>query len=313
MIEAKINEDQDEYPQDYSYDPTEPETGDNLELYLNDIREGVLLTAEQEWALARRIRGEDVKVPPPGNKYPSLLEARDRLIESNLRLVLSCAFKYTHTKMSMEDLIQEGNLGLFRAVEKFDPDKGYRFTTYAHWWINQGIRRAIGDQSNTVRVPIHSGDILKRLHRAESDLMQFLGRVPFIDEIASYAGIPLERARQIIEDTQSPVSIHEVFVGSDDEYIDHIPDPTICLEDDLIDRERAEKLREAVVRLARRNQDMAEVLKLRYGLEGGGVFSQNEVAKILRVHRNRVADLTRDAYALLRNSYELQKVSKQSP
>jgi RNA polymerase primary sigma factor len=162
---------------------------DAMSLLSRDIPKGPLLTGPQELALARRMRGEDVRVPPPGAARPTPAEAHDRLVEQNMRLVLSIARKYQNRGLPVEDLVQEGSLGLRHAAEKFDPERGWRFSTYATWWIRQAVTRSLGEQSRSVRVPVHMLARGAMAHRTREQLREHLGRPPTAEEVAAETGL----------------------------------------------------------------------------------------------------------------------------
>ncbi len=265
------------------------ETQDVLTQYLGRVRGGRLLDAREERDLSRRAHG--------GEK-----EARRRLIESNLRLVISIAKKYRGRGVPFEDLIQEGNAGLIRAVEKFDPEMGNRFSTYATWWIRQAVTRAIADHSRTVRLPAHVVDSLYRLRRAENTLSVELGRDATEEELAERLGVKLEETRRLREVSQPISSINARIGGASDEDGSEMGD---LLPDDRSgdDYARVEvgqwelALVEAVQSLPDRE---ARVLEMRHGLDGGDVRTLREVSEVLGISQERARQVEIKALRTIR-------------
>ncbi len=257
------------------------ETQDPLKLYVRQIGGGPLLTAAQERELARR---KDL-----GDE-----DAKRRLIESNLRLVMSIARNYQTAGVPLLDLIQEGNLGLIRAVEKFDYKRGFKLSTYATWLIRQAITRAIADQGRTIRLPVHVVDQLRRVTRARRNLGQKLGREPNPQEIAKETGLEPKRVADLLELVEDPVSLETPIGDGDSLYADVIEDEASELPEDVT----AEHLRRAEVReaLAGLNARQRTVLELRYGLAGEPGRSLEEVGRILGVTRERVRQLESNAF-----------------
>jgi RNA polymerase primary sigma factor len=259
---------------------------DTLTQYLNTIRGGRLLDAAEERDLSRRCReGDSV--------------ARARLIESNLRLVISIAKKYRGRGVSFEDLIQEGNAGLIKAVERFDPELGNRFSTYATWWIRQGITRAIADHARPVRLPAHVVDALFRLRRAEAALSLELGRDATEEELAGRLGIKPEEARRLHEVSQ-PVGSTNARIGVDDgtEMGDLLPDERVGDEYALVEVGQWEgTLREAVASLPERE---ARIIEMRHGLDGDKIRTLREVSETLGISQERARQVEIKALRTIR-------------
>ncbi|MDQ7814767.1 MAG: sigma-70 family RNA polymerase sigma factor [Patescibacteria group bacterium] len=253
-------------------------TADSIQMYLREIGKIPLLTAEEEIALAKRKeRGEK--------------EAEKRLIEANLRLVVSIAKKFMGKSLSLLDLIQEGNIGLFRAVKKFEYRKGYKFSTYATWWIRQAITRALADQSRTIRIPVHMVETINKFQQVERQLIQDLGREPLPEEIAAEMGEDVDKVRHIIKISQDTVSL-ETSVGEDDE------DST--LEDFLEDVKNVTPDRAAALQLLRDYvgdiiKDLSpreqKILEMRFGLTDGVSHTLEEVGKEFDVTRERIRQI----------------------
>src|SRR3954449_6773725 len=261
-------------------------TSDPLRLYVRQIGDGPLLTREEERELARRKDAGDE-------------EAKRKLIESNLRLVMSITRNYTRAGVPLLDLIQEGNLGLIRAVEKFDWKMGYKLSTYATWWIRQAVTRALADQGRTIRLPVHVADQVRRVMRARRVLAQKLNREPSDDEIAAEAGFTPERVRELIDLMDDPVSLDTPVGDGESIYGDLIEDTkTERPEDATADRLRHAELAKAMAHL---NPRMRHVLARRFGLDGKKPQTLEEVGQGLGITRERVRQLESRALRELRS------------
>src|SRR6266536_1573041 len=258
---------------------------DPLKLYVRSIGGGPLLTREEERELARRKDAGDE-------------EAQRRLIESNLRLVMSITRHYTNSGVPLLDLIQEGNLGLIRAVEKFDYRMGYKLSTYATWWIRQAVTRALADQGRTIRLPVHVADRVRRLLSARRQLAQKLSREPTEQELAQEAGLPETKIRDLLELVDDPVSLETPVGDGESLYGDLIED----VHSDQPDETTAQRLRatEVARALARLNPRMRHVLALRFGLDGEKPQTLEEVGRGLGITRERVRQLESRALRELR-------------
>ena len=260
---------------------------DPVRMYLKEIGRVSLLTSAEEVELAKRMELGDE-------------DAKKRLVEANLRLVVSIAKRYVGRGMQFLDLIQEGNLGLIKAVEKFDYHKGYKFSTYATWWIRQAITRAIADQARTIRIPVHMVETINKLIRVSRQLLQELGREPTPEEVAAQMDIPVERVHEILKIAQEPVSLETPIGEEEDSHLgDFIPD-----EDALAPADAAayvllrEQLNEVLSTLTDREQ---KVLKLRFGLEDGRARTLEEVGQEFGVTRERIRQIEAKALRKLRH------------
>ncbi|MGI6238424.1 MAG: RNA polymerase sigma factor RpoD [Christensenellales bacterium] len=267
---------------------------DPVRMYLKEIGKVQLLTADEEIELAKRMEAGDE-------------EAKKRLSEANLRLVVSIAKRYVGRGMLFLDLIQEGNLGLIKAVEKFDYRKGYKFSTYATWWIRQAITRAIADQARTIRIPVHMVETINKLIRVSRQLLQEHGREPLPEEIAEEMGITEEKVREIIKIAQEPVSLETPIGEEEDSHLgDFIPD-----EDAPAPAEAAaftllkEQLMSVLSTLTPREE---MVLKLRFGLEDGRARTLEEVGKEFKVTRERIRQIEAKALRKLRHPSRSRKL-----
>jgi len=304
-----------------------PFNGDLLRSYLRDIGRVPLLTHEQEITLGRQVQelmaleelreeltmrsgGEEpsqAKLAAAAGLSPALLRrrlqagrrAKERMVAANLRLVVSVAKKYTKRNMELLDLIQEGTIGLVRGVEKFDPTRGYKFSTYAYWWIRQGITRAIAEKSRTIRLPIHITETLNKLKKGQRELSQVLGRTPTVAELAEAVELPEEDVKDLLCRARQPVSLEtKVGDGEDTELLDllagdgDLPDDLVdgeCLKGDL--RAMLEQLPEL----------QGRVLKMRYGMEGEEPMSLTSIARTLGMSRDKTRNLERRALEGIRS------------
>ena len=263
-----------------------PKADDPLKLYVRQIGDGRLLTPGEERELARRKDAGDE-------------EAKRRLIEANLRLVMSITRNYTRASVPLLDLIQEGNLGLIRAVEKFDYKLGYKLSTYATWWIRQSVTRALADQGRTIRLPVHVADQVRKVMRARRVLAQKLNSEPGVDDIAKECGLTPERVRELIELVEDPVSLETPVGDGESLYSDLIEDTHSEQPDNVTaHRFRSVELAQALLQL---NPRMRHVLALRFGLDGGAPKTLEEVGVGLGITRERVRQLESRALRELRN------------
>ena len=267
---------------------------DPVRMYLKEIGKVPLLSAEEEIELAKRMELGDQ-------------EAKKRLAEANLRLVLSIAKRYVGRGMLFLDLIQEGNLGLIKAVEKFDYRKGYKFSTYATWWIRQAITRAIADQARTIRIPVHMVETINKLIRVSRQLLQELGREPTPEEIAAEMNMPVDRVREILKISQEPVSLETPIGEEEDSHLgdfiqdDNVPVPADAAAFTLL----KEQLEEVLGTLTEREQ---KVLTLRFGLEDGRARTLEEVGKEFNVTRERIRQIEAKALRKLRHPSRSRKL-----
>ena len=267
---------------------------DPVRLYLKEIGKIPLLTAEEEMDYAKKMAKGDEK-------------AKAKLSEANLRLVVSIAKKYVGRGMLFLDLIQEGNLGLIKAVEKFDYRKGYKFSTYATWWIRQAITRAIADQARTIRIPVHMVETINKLIRTSRHLLQQLGREPSIEEIAAEMEMPVEKVKEIKKIAQEPVSLETPIGEEEDSHLgDFIPDDDAPSPSELAAYTLLrEQLDEIINTLTPRE---AKVLRLRFGLEDGKSRTLEEVGKEFNVTRERIRQIEAKALRKLRHPSRSKKL-----
>lgn len=267
---------------------------DPVRMYLKEIGKIPLLSMDEEIELAKRIELGDEA-------------AKKRLAEANLRLVVSIAKRYVGRGMQFLDLIQEGNLGLIKAVEKFDYTKGYKFSTYATWWIRQAITRAIADQARTIRIPVHMVETINRLIRTSRQLLQELGREPQPEEIASRMEIPVERVREIMKISQEPVSLETPIGEEEDSHLgDFIQDDSVSIP---IDAATCTLLREQLLEvLSTLTEREQKVLKLRFGLDDGRPRTLEEVGREFQVTRERIRQIEAKALRKLRHPSRSKKL-----
>jgi len=267
---------------------------DPVRMYLKEIGKVALLSAEEEVTLAKRMEeGDDI--------------AKKKLAEANLRLVVSIAKRYVGRGMLFLDLIQEGNLGLIKAVEKFDYHKGYKFSTYATWWIRQAITRAIADQARTIRIPVHMVETINKLIRISRQLLQELGREPLAEELAVEMQMPVEKVREIMKIAQEPVSLETPIGEEEDSHLgdfipdDDIPAPAEAAAFTLL----KEQLIEVLDTLTDREE---KVLRLRFGLDDGRARTLEEVGKEFSVTRERIRQIEAKALRKLRHPSRSKKL-----
>lgn len=267
---------------------------DPVRMYLKEIGKVPLLSADEEVELAKRMAEGDE-------------DAKKRLAEANLRLVVSIAKRYVGRGMLFLDLIQEGNLGLIKAVEKFDYHKGFKFSTYATWWIRQAITRAIADQARTIRIPVHMVETINKLIRVSRQLLQELGREPTPEEIAAQLDMPVERVREILKISQEPVSLETPIGEEEDSHLgdfiqdDNVPVPAEAAAQTLL----KEQLDEVLDTLTEREQ---KVLRLRFGMDDGRARTLEEVGKEFDVTRERIRQIEAKALRKLRHPSRSRKL-----
>ncbi len=271
---------------------------DPVRMYLKEIGKVPLLSAEEEVELAQQMENGDEETKE---------EAKKKLAEANLRLVVSIAKRYVGRGMLFLDLIQEGNLGLIKAVEKFDYTKGYKFSTYATWWIRQAITRAIADQARTIRIPVHMVETINKLIRVSRQLLQELGREPTPDEIAKEMNMPVDRVREILKISQEPVSLETPIGEEEDSHLgdfiqdDQVPVPADAAAFTLL----KEQLQEVLATLTDREQ---KVLRLRFGLDDGRARTLEEVGREFNVTRERIRQIEAKALRKLRHPSRSRKL-----
>ena len=267
---------------------------DPVRMYLKEIGKVPLLSADEEVELAKKMEEGDA-------------DSKKRLAEANLRLVVSIAKRYVGRGMLFLDLIQEGNLGLIKAVEKFDYRKGYKFSTYATWWIRQAITRAIADQARTIRIPVHMVETINKLIRVQRQLLQELGREPYPEEIAKEMQLPVDRVREIQKISQEPVSLETPIGEEEDSHLgdfiqdDNVPVPAEAAAFTLL----KEQLTEVLDTLTEREQ---KVLRLRFGLDDGRARTLEEVGKEFDVTRERIRQIEAKSLRKLRHTSRIRKL-----
>ena len=300
---------------------------DLVRSYLRDIGRVPLLTHEQEITLGRQVqelnsleqlqsdldinsvedsslealaKAAGLTVAQVKKKLRSGQRAKERMVAANLRLVVSVAKKYTKRNMELLDLIQEGTIGLVRGVEKFDPARGYKFSTYAYWWIRQGITRAIAEKSRTIRLPIHITEMLNKLKKGQRQLSQELSRTPTVTELAEYVGLPEEGVKELMCSARQPMSL-EMKIGEGDDTVlmdllsgdAELPSEQIemnCMKGDLR------------IMLDQLPERQSRVLRLRYGMDGEDPMSLTGIGRVLGISRDKVRRIERDGLASIRNS-----------
>ncbi len=299
------------------------ETGnfDPVRMYLKDIGKVPLLTAEQEVKLARRIEAgvladERLQASPTMHEERRASEhanvedgelAKQQLTEANLRLVVSIAKRYVGRGMALLDLVQEGNLGLMRAVEKFDYTKGFKFSTYATWWIRQAITRAIADQARTIRIPVHMVETMNKVLRVQRQMLQELGREPTVEEVAHKVDLTSDKVREIQRISQEPLSL-ETPVGEEDDSSlgDFVPDPTAP---EPTEEAEQQGLKEEITRaLEELNDREREIMRLRFGLDDGQPHTLEEVGRRFKVTRERIRQIESKTLAKLRHPTRSQRL-----
>ena len=267
---------------------------DPVRLYLREIGRVPLLTPEEELTLAKRIHDGDE-------------EARNQMVEANLRLVVSIAKRYSGRGLSLLDLIQEGSFGLLKAVEKFDYTKGYKFSTYATWWIRQAITRAIADQARTIRIPVHMVETINKVKKVNSQLLHENGHEPTNEQIAEKLEMPVEKVREIMRVAQEPVSLETPIGEEEDSHLgDFIPDEDAPAPSDVASHTMLkEQLAEVLSTLTPREE---KVLRLRFGLEDGRSRTLEEVGKEFNVTRERIRQIEAKALRKLRHPSRSKKL-----
>ena len=285
---------EEEETEDYEYDLSVISTDDTVRMYLKDIGKIQMLTAEEEAVVAHAAKEGDQ-------------EARKRLVECNLRLVVSIAKKHMNRGLSFLDLIQEGNIGLMKAADKFDIDKGYKFSTYATWWIRQAITRAIADQARIIRLPVHLTETANRLRKAQRRLTEELGREPYISELAEELDIEEDKVKDLLQATRDATSL-DTTVGDEDD---------TTLEDFVADANAQSPERNAINVLLREEinrilmdlkEREREVIILRYGLNGGEPKTLEEVGEKFHVTRERIRQIEAKALKKLKNPNRIRRL-----
>lgn len=297
LVDNTTEKEEEEEPEKKEVEIAVPEgisIDDPVRMYLKEIGKVPLLSADEEVDLARRME--------EGDQY-----AKQKLAEANLRLVVSIAKRYVGRGMLFLDLIQEGNLGLIKAVEKFDYTKGYKFSTYATWWIRQAITRAIADQARTIRIPVHMVETINKLIRVSRQLLQELGREPAPEEIAEEMDLPVQKVREILKIAQEPVSLETPIGEEEDSHLgDFIPDYDMPVPSDAAAFTLLkEQLVEVLDTLTEREQ---KVLRLRFGLDDGRARTLEEVGKEFNVTRERIRQIEAKALRKLRHPSRSKKL-----
>jgi RNA polymerase primary sigma factor len=270
-------------------------TTDSLQLFLKDIGKVRLLTAQEEVDLARRIERGD-------------LDAKQKMVESNLRLVVSIAKNYRNQGLPFLDLIQEGTLGLIRAVEKFDWRRGYKFSTYATWWIRQAVARALADKARTIRMPVHIVERMQKMNRAERHLWAQLGREPTLEEIADEANLPLQQAKEVRAAARASTSL-DAPVGEQEDAVlgDFVAGEEPLPDEQVEDALRSQTLAEALRALPDRHR---AVVVMRYGLDDAEPKTLEEIGRRLGLTRERVRQIEVEALKRLATLHEMEAVAR---
>ena len=298
---------------------------DLVRSYLRDIGRVPLLSNEQEITLGRKVQalveleniqsqlesetGEKPSLDLLANKagislaqvkrkFKNGRRAKEQMVAANLRLVVSVAKKYTRRNMDLLDLIQEGTIGLVRGVEKFDPTRGYKFSTYAYWWIRQGITRAIAEKSRAIRLPIHITEMLNKLKKAQRELSQNLSRTPTLNELAEYLDVSESDVKELISRASSPISLETKVGDSDETSLMDLLAVDTDLPGDMIEKDCMKSDLESLLDQLPELQN--RVLKLRYGLQGGDPMNLTGIGRVLGISRDRVRNLERDGLKGLR-------------
>ena len=274
--------------------PKNASINDPVRMYLKEIGKISLLSLDEELALSKRVEEGDE-------------EAKKTLAESNLRLVVSIAKRYVGRNLSFLDLIQEGNIGLMKAVDKFDASKGYKFSTYATWWIRQAITRAIADQAKTIRVPVHMVETINKLKRIQRQMTLELNREPTEEELAKKMGTTEEKVREIFKISQDPLSLETPIGEEDDSHLgDFLKDESsMSPEEYAINEVLKDEIQEVLCTLTPREE---EVLKLRFGLKGGTCHTLEEVGNMFGVTRERIRQIEAKALRKLRHPSRSRKL-----
>ncbi|MBR2177061.1 MAG: RNA polymerase sigma factor RpoD [Clostridia bacterium] len=269
-------------------------TDDPVRIYLKEIGRVPLLSSSEETELAQKIlEGDD--------------DAAQRLVEANLRLVVSIAKRYLGRGMQFLDLIQEGNLGLMKAVEKFDHTKGFKFSTYATWWIRQAITRAIADQARTIRIPVHMGETINKIKKASSQLLHENGHEPTIEEIAEFLGTSVDKIREAIRAAQEPVSLETPIGEEEDSHLgDFIPDDSALTPQDAASQSMLKEQLAAVLSTLTPREE--KVIRLRFGLDDGRPRTLEEVGEEFDVTRERIRQIEAKALRKLRHPSRSKKL-----